>query len=784
MWLAVDPDKNIYMGDNRLIKKNLLVSFRRIAVFLLCFGGMAYAAQTFVISDIRVEGLERISPGTVFNYLPMKVGDNFDDSRSTEAVKALFKTGFFDDVQLERDGSVLVFILKERPAIGSITVSGNKDIKTEDLLEGLSQSGFSEGEVFQRAMLEHVERELRKQYFSRGKYAARVETSTTPLENNRVAVDISISEGKAARIRQINIVGNTVWDEDELLDMFSSRVSGWLRHFTRGDQYSKQKLSADLETLRSHYLDHGYLGFNIDSTQISITPDKKNIYITINIVEGEQYTVTDVTLAGEYQLPEQDLRELITIEEGELFSRKKVADTAASLVDKLGDQGYAFANVNPIPDIDKENRQVAMTFFVDPGKRVYVRRINFFGNDTTRDEVLRREMRQQESAWASTSQVDRGRLRLQRTGYFGNVDVETKSVPGVDDQVDVNYTVTEQPSGSVNFGLGVSDEENLILRAGLAQRNFLGTGKYVSFNFNTSASRERYQIGYANPYYTVDGISRGFNAFLRQTEAVDSNLSDFESRELGGNVNYGFPVSETNTVYVSAEYANTQLDQSVNSSREVRQFIEKEGNEFDILNLGSSFRYDTRNRAILPDKGTLAHIQTELSVPFLGNSLQYFKLNLRTQWFRHLIRGFTLSLYGEFGYGTGYGGTSDLPFFKYFYAGGPSSVRGFRANTLGPKDSAGQAIGGEVKTVFRSSILIPLPFLKQFENSVRLTTFIDAGNVYNADNFDLGELRYSGGVGGVWVSPVGQVSVSIAEPFGAKEGDDTQAFQFNFGSSF
>ena len=756
-----------------------------IAIYsLLCPQEYAYAAEEFIISDIRIEGLDRIEPGTVFNSLPIQVGDTFDDSRSADAVKALFKTGFFEDVRLERDGDVLVFVIKERPAIGSIEVSGNKDIKTEDLLKNLKQVGFVEGRVFYQAMLEQMDRELRKQYFSRGKYAAEVKTTTTPLENNRVAVKIDIFEGKPARIKKINIIGNTVWDEKHLLKKFSSDTGGIFSFFTKSNQYSREKLSADLEILRSYYQDNGYLKFNIDSTQISITPDRKGIYITINISEGEPFTISEAKLAGDFVLPEQDLRALVTLEEGELFSRKKIANIAERLTQKLGEQGYAFANVNPVPEVDEENKTVAMTFFIDPEKRVYVRRITFFGNDTTRDEVLRREMRQQESAWASTEQIERGRLRLQRTGFFSEVNVETVPVPGVDDQIDVHYTVEEQLSGSINFGIGASNEQNIIFRAGLRQRNFLGTGKHISFDFNTSSARQRYQLGYSNPYYTVDGISRGFTAFFRNSEADDQNLSDYSAREIGGSVNYGFPVSEYNSIYASAEYANTRLDVGSLTSTEIRDFVAAEGSRFDVISLGISYRFDKRNKAILPDRGGLIRLSSELAIPFFGNNLTFYKLNSRAQWFYPLIGGFVFSPSAEFGYGSGYGESDSLPFFKNFYAGGPDSVRGFRANTLGPKDSRGDPIGGEVKIIGSGEVFVPLPFLEQFQNSVRLLAFIDAGNVYDADNISLDELRYSGGVGGIWVSPLGQVGISFASPFGAQSGDEEQALQFNFGTTF
>ena len=754
-------------------------------LFALTSGaGPLWATDEFVISDIRVEGLERISSGTVFNYLPIQVGDRFNDSRSQEAVRALFKTGFFDDVRLQRDGDVLVFVLTERPTVGSIDISGNNDIKTEDLLESLGQLGFSEGEVFQQAMLERVERELLEQYFSRGKYSARVNARTAPLDNNRVSINIDIFEGDAARIKRINIVGNSVWKESKLLELFESRTTGWMSFITKDDQYSRQKLSADLETLRSRYLDNGYLNFNVDSTQISITPDKQDIYVTINITEGEKYTVAEIQLAGELILPDDEMRELVQFEQGDIFSRKQVAETVKQMSERLGDEGYALANVNPVPELDEENYTVTLTFFVDPGKRVYVRRIGFIGNISTRDEVLRREMRQQESAWASSSLIERGRVRLQRTGYFNDVQVETQPVPGIDDQIDVNYTVQEQPSGTFNFGLGFSQEQSFIIRTSVAQNNFLGSGKYVAFSIDTSDVNQTYQVGYANPYYTVDGISRGFNIFYRSTDAQSANINAYDSDEYGGNINFGFPVSENNTVYASLEYSKVNLSVPASSSEGVRAFIDSHGNEFNLLAAIGSFRYDTRNRALLPDEGALGQIRLEMGLPSFGTPLEYYKLDLKGQWYQDLYRDFVLSARAEVGYGEGYGGTESLPFFKNFYSGGPNSVRGYRANTLGPKDSLDQPLGGAVKVLGGLEVILPLPFLKALKNSVRVTAFFDAGNVYDEADIDFGDLRYSTGFGGIWISPFGQISVSIATPLNDKVGDSLQQFQFNFGTGF
>ncbi len=761
--------------------------FYPLLLLLVCF--LQVQAQEdggkFVIEDIRLEGLKRITPGTVFNYLSMQVGDTFNSSHSAEAVRTLFKTGFFDDVVLEQDGNVLVFLFKERPAIASITVSGNKDIKTEDLLESLKQFGFVEGRVFIQSQLDQIEQELRRQYYASGKYAVKIETTVTELDDNRVDISIDLSEGVAARIKKINIVGNAVFEEKLLLKQFSLGTTKLFSSFTKKDQYSKQKLSGDLEALHSFYLDNGYLDFNVDSLQVSITPDKKDIYITVNISEGEQFTVSRVELTGDMVVPKEELLELIEIRAGELFSRKKIAESSDKLSERLAEEGYSFGNVNSIPDIDKENKLVALTFFVDPGKRIYVRRINFSGNSSTRDEVLRREMRQQESAWISTTQVERGKQRLQRTGYFKDVNVETVAVPGVADQIDVNYTVEEAPGGRLGLGLGFSQGQGLIFNTSVIQDNFLGSGKRISFVFNNSKVNTRYSLGYLNPYFTIDGISQGFNVFYSETDSVNANLSSYETRDTGGNISFGLPVTENHRINTLFEYTNTEIGQTGGSGNQVREFIRNNGNTFNILSFKASFSYDTTNKYLLPDKGTLHRIEVEASVPTFGNSLEYYKVSYQTKWFKNIYKDFVLSLSANLGYGDAYGGTSELPFFENFFAGGPRTVRAFKTNTLGPRDSNNRPLGGDTKIVGRAEIALPVPFLEQYKDSFRLSGFFDAGNVYG-DNEDisLNEIRYSTGISGIWVSPFGAISASFGMPLNDKDMDETEHFQFTFGASF
>lgn len=762
---------------HRLLKK---VGYA-VCLFVL-WPSPAVAKDSFIVKDIRVEGLERISPGTVFNYLPIRVGDEFDASRSAEAVRALFKTGFFRDVRLEREGDVLVVIVSERETIAEITVTGNKDIGTEDLLEGLKKIGFAKGGVFDRSLLDKVEQELRRQYFSQGKYGVKIDSHVKKLGANRVAVTLDITEGRAARIKQINIVGNRAYSDNALIKKFKLTTPTLFSFFTKSDQYSKQKLSADLEALRSHYLDNGYINFNIDSTQVSITPDKSDIYITINVSEGDRYTLSEVKLAGDLIVPQQDLFPLVTTKRGMVFSRKEVTQTSTNLTERLGDEGYAFANVNAVPEIDNAKKTVALSYFIDPGKRVYVRRINFSGNTKTRDEVLRREMRQLEGAWFSTSKVNRSKIRLQRLGFFEEINVETPPITGTPDQVDVNFAVTERASGNLLLGLGFSQTQGLILNTQITQDNFLGTGNHVKFVFNNSQVNRIFALGYTNPYYTPQGISRGFDISYRETNAGRANVTRFDSKVLSGGINFGIPVTEYQFVNLGLAYEDTEINVDPSFiSPQVQDFIAREGNQFNVLRFNTSFAYDTRNKALLPDSGVLHRVRAEAAIP--GGDLRYYKLDYETSWYYPLVEDYILALRGLVGYGSGYGGTRELPFFENFYAGGPRSVRGYKENTLGPRES-GTPSGGNFKVVGNAEIILPVPFLQDVK-AVRVAAFVDMGNVYGKDeDIDVGQLRFSAGLSGIWLSPFGVLSVSIAQPFNKQPGDQTQPFQFTFGASF
>lgn len=747
---------------------------------LLC--SSAYAFEPFEVQDIRIEGLQRIAPGTVFNYLPVKVGDRFTQLESERAIRSLFKSGYFRNIRLQRQGGVLVVELVERPAIASIKIQGNEDIETEPLLDSLKDVGLAEGSVFNRSLLEKVEQELERQYFTRGKYGVKIQTTVTPLERNRVGILIDISEGVVARIRQINVVGNEVFEDETLVDEFELGKTGFLSFYTKNDQYSKQKLAADLETLRSHYQDRGYINFNIASTQVSITPDKKDIYITISIEEGKQYRVSEIKLSGEMVVPAEELFPEFRINAGDVFSRKRVTETVTRISDKLGNRGYAFANVNTVPDVNEETREVSLTFFVDPGKRVYVRRINFAGNPKTRDEVLRQEMRQMEGGWFSAQKVERSRTRLQRLGYFEEVNVETPAVPGTTDQVDVNFSVAEQPSGSISVGVGFSQTSGFLLNGSISQENFMGTGRRVSAAINNSSVNRVYSFSYSNPYYTVDGVSRGFGAFYRETDADEANIADYSTDTYGANVTYGFPISEYNAFRFGFDADSLSLTVSDFASREIRDFVDQHGEDFKSVGASASFSHDTRNRRIFPSQGGFQRLSAESKIP--GSELEFYKITASAEHYVPLTRLFVLASKLEIGYGDGYGDYSSLPFFENFFAGGVRSVRGYEDNSLGPRDSDGDPLGGSFKTVGKMEIVFPPPFMTE-SNSVRLNAFFDIGNVFpGAEDFSGSDLRMSVGLGGSWLSPIGPLAVSIAKPINDEEDDDTQAFQFSLGAGF
>lgn len=740
------------------------------------------ADESFIVRDIRVEGIQRTEAGTVFSYLPVKVGDILDSNKASAAIKALYATGFFRDVQLKAEGDLLIVQVQERPAIAQISINGAKEFDKDKLKEGLKQAGLSESRIFSRSLLEKAEQELKRQYISRGKYAVRITTTTTPLERNRIGINFDIKEGKTARIKQINIVGNRAFPEDELIDLFSLKTPGFLTWFTKDDQYSKQKLSADLETLRSYYLDRGYLEFNIDSTQVSITPDMKDIYITINIAEGPQYTVSDIKLAGELLIPEEELRKLITLEPGGVFVREKLTESIKLISDRLGDDGYAFANVNASPELDKETRQTAFTFFIDPGRRVYVRRINISGNERTQDEVIRREFRQMEGGWHSTSQINRSRQRVDRLDFFTSVNVETPPVADVPDQVDINVSVVEKPTGAIMFGAGYSDREGIILNGSIAQNNIFGTGNFLSLQVNTGSVNKIISASFTNPYYTINGVSLGLEAFRRDINTRSlTSVGVFNTDTSGANIRFGIPVAENDIVSLGVGVERTKINLRDNSPQRFKDFVEQFGQVSNNVPITLSWARDRRNSAIWTTSGMTQRVFGEVSMPFVD--LNYYKISYEQRWFYPISKIFTLMLNGEIGVGDGYSG-KPLPFFKNFFAGGFNSVRGYNINTLGPRDSDNRVLGGSKRIVGNVEILFPAPFMKE-DKSVRLSTFMDIGTITNSfSGLGFDDFRYSAGLAVTWISPMGPLKFSVAQPFNNQPGDNLQRFQFQMGQTF
>ncbi|GAB5450675.1 MAG: outer membrane protein assembly factor BamA [Halioglobus sp.] len=702
-------------------------------VLALLLVAPAAIAQTFIISDIRVEGLQRISAGSVFAALPVGVGDVVDARLIRESSRSLFATGNFDDISLGRDGNVLVVIVTERPSISEINIEGNKAIETEALLDGLKGAGLAVGQVFQRSTLEGMQLELQRQYVQQGRYDAKIETEVIPEPRNRVTVNIDVEEGEVAAIKHINVVGNEVFSDEELTDLLELRTTGWFSFFTNDDKYSREKLTGDLETLSSYYMDRGYLQFRIDSTQVSVSPNKEEVYITANVSEGEKYSVSSVDLSGDLVLPEADLQRFLLVAEGQTFSQQLVTSTEEYMTRRLGNEGYNFAKVTGIPEINEEDKTVSMKFFVDPGKRTYVRRISFEGNDKTVDDVLRREMRQMESAPASAAAIEQSRIRLQRLGFFSRAEVETPEVPGHDDLIDVEFTVEEQSSGSIGASIGFAQDAGLILGVNLQQDNFLGTGKRVGIGLNSSKYQDVYNFSYTNPYYTEDGVSRGFNIFYRATDLDEVNVASYSTNTFGGAINFGYPIKETERLGFSFGISNTEINtgrfavQEIEASPRLLEgidfwyesnlqedgtysaieelmplsslpldylsppeqagFIDENGDEYLNWTMTTSWTQSTLNRGRFATRGASQSVALEVSLP--ASDLEFYKLTYRGEIYFPvpLLETWSLRLRTELGYGDGYGDTTELPFYEHFFAGGFGSVRGYESNTLGPRST-------------------------------------------------------------------------------------------------
>ncbi len=749
----------------------------------------ALAFEPFAVKDIRVEGIQRTEAGTVFSYLPVKVGDTLTDEKAAQAIKTLFATGFFKDVRIEIDKDVMVVVVQERPAIAQVDFVGLKEFDKDVILKAMKEVGIADGRIFDRSVLEKAEQELKRQYLTRAKYAVNITTTVTPLERNRVAINFNIEEGPSAKIRQINIVGAKDFSDKELLSQFELTTPGIMTWYTKTDQYSRQKLSADLERLKSFYMNRGYLEFNVESTQVSISPDKQDVYITVNVLEGERFQVSSVKIAGDFSISEEELRSLVTVRPGDVFSREQLNESTKAISNRLGKEGYAFANVNAAPEIDKEKRLVAFTIFVDPGKRVYVRRINISGNTRSRDEVIRRELRQMEGGWYDAERVTASKVRIDRLGYFNDTAVETPAVPGTSDQIDVNLNVTEKPTGNLMLGLGFSSTEGIVLSGSISQSNFLGSGNNVGIQVNTSKINTVYSFSYTNPYFTVDGVSQGFDVYYRTIDSTSTSVTPYKSQSAGGNVRFGFPIGEKRSLGFAVGIDQTTIEPFSDSALQIQEFVRQNGDTNLTIPVSANWVMDGRDSFLFPTSGWFQKAAVEVAVP--GGDLTFYRATYQIQKYTPVSKAFTLMLNAEVGYGDAYGSTQTLPFYKNFYVGGVNTVRGYKAGSLGPRDIYGNAVGGNEKVVANAELLWGVPGM---ERSLRLGLFFDAGQVYAPSNslyqsslyqeYDPGGIRYSSGVSLAWVSPMGPLKISYGYAINSQPGDKLEGFQFQMGTTF
>lgn len=770
--------------------------FGLVLGLVLWAGNVNAAFVPFQVQDIRLEGIQRVEPGIVFRNFPIASGDTVSEASLVEATKQLFKSGYFEDIKIGQEDGYLIITVKERPSISLIKLDGNKVIKDEDLLKGLTQSGLREGDVFKRSTLDQIQQDLLRLYVGQGRYSAAIDTEVESLPGNRVALNIDIKEGSVASIQHINIIGNSVFEDEELKKLFSLKLPSFWSFYTKDDRYAREKLSGDLERLRSHYMDRGYVNFAIDSTQVSITPDKKNVFITVNIHEGGQYTIRDVDVSGDLVVAEEDLKSAIKLEQGQTFSRKAMTDAQDTMTRMLGDKGYMFANISPVPSVHEEDKSVSLKYFVDSGKQTYVRRINVRGNSRTADDVVRREMQQMEAAIVSISSIEKTKQKLERTGYFRSVNLETAPVAGTDDQVDLNYTVEEQQSGQFTASIGFSQSDGIILDFGVQQDNFFGSGKKVGFNLANSATRKEASFNYLDPYFTVDGVSRGFDIFYRKSDFEENDVSSYSLDEFGGGVTFGYPIDDFQRLSFSLGVENIEV--KTNEARpveEIQSYIDTAGGEY--LNVKGTLAWSNNhlNRSIFSTSGYSHQASVEVSVP--GSDLSYYKASYQTKFYLPLSddASWVLGLKGRLGYAQSYGDNA-YPFFKHFFAGGLRTVRGYKNNSLGPRDSNDDPFGGNVMAVGGAELIFPLPFIES-QSSWRSLFFVDGGNVFATEclnsassssfcveGIKFEELRYSAGMGVSWLSPMGPLSFSVGKALNEKSDDETEIFQFSLGQSF
>ena len=792
-----------------------------IFVLITVFPFSVFSEEEWVVSDIRISGLQRVSAGSIFNVMPIAVGDTVDTFELQDTAKTIFKTGQFDDIEIGREGNTLIISIVERPSIASIELDGNKALKTEDLLKGLNDAGLSEGQVYKRSIVNSLALEIQRQYVAQGRYGAKVDVLTEPEPRNRVSLDIEIDEGEVAEIKNINIVGNLSFEDEEILKGFELKTGGWFSFFTNDNRYSREKLKGDIESLESYYKNRGYVEFKLDSSQVSVTPDKTSVFITLNVNEGSTYKVNNVKIVGDLPVEEQLLDSLVLIKTGEIFNQYLITETEELFKNILGNEGYSFAEIRGVPDVNKETGDVDLTFYVDPQQRTYVRRIVFKGNKRTHDVVLRREMRQMEGAWASNNLIENSKLRLERLGYFKEVESETIPVPGANDLIDVEFTVEEEYSGSIGGSLGYG-AYGLVLGLNYNENNAFGTGKAIGVGINDSTWQRSYSFNYGEPYFTIDGVSRGYSAYFRESDYGQFNIASYTSDSFGAGIQFGLPISDIERIGLNLNYDNTSIDAGSTPASQILNFTQSEGTKFEVLKTQFIWSKVTLNRGLFPTAGQSQSFALQIAVP--GSSLTYTKATYRHKYFKPIFGGrFVLGFRGEVGVLEAYGDTEVAPFFEHFYSGGISSVRGFKQNTLGPRaipspyfvDNEGntildeegnpianpysyynddRSIGGAYLVEGGFDFIFKLPFIED-QRSMRSSFFIDIGNVFSQDcgdteinincsELDLGELRYSYGVGVTWITQLGPMSLALSSPTNQGPLDETENFQFEIGTQF
>ena len=741
---------------------------------------MAWAVSPFTVRDIRVEGLQRVEPGTVFASLPVRIGDTYNDDKGAALIRALYALGLFSDVRVETQGDVLVVVVQERPTIATVEFAGNKEFNNEVLQGVLRDAGVTAGRPYDRALADRAEQEIKRQYINRSLYGAEVQTTVTPVERNQVRLTFNVIEGRSARIKDITIIGNHAFSEGTLKDLFDLDSGGWLDWYTKSNQYSRGKLNADLESLRSYYLARGYLDFKIDSTQVAISPDKESIGITINITEGDRFVVSGVSIDGNLLGRDDEFKSLITIKPGEAYNAPQVAETTKAITDHLGNYGYAFAQVEAVPEVDRANNRVAIDLRVEPGRRAYVRRINIIGNARTRDEVIRREFRQYESSWYDAEKIKLSRDRVDRLGYFTELSVSTADVPGAPDQVDLNVEVKEKPTGNISIGAGYSSAEKLALTFGLTQDNVFGSGNRLDLQVNTGKYNRTLVVSATDPYFTVNGVSRTVDVYYKSQKPYQDQGGNYTLVTMGVGLKFGLPVTELDTVYLGMNAERTRIKPGTNIPAAYLAYAERFGYSSAAFPFTLGWSRDSRDSALAPTSGRYQRLIGELGL--LGDA-RYAKADYQYQQYVPLSKSYTLAFNGEAGWGKGLGGRP-FPVFKNFYSGGLGSVRGYDQNTLGPRDVTGAFTGGTRKFTLNTEFITPFPGAGN-DRTLRLFGFVDAGALYgDGQKISADGLRYSTGIGLSWISPLGPLRFALAFPLRKRPGDRIQRFQFQIGTSF